>query len=291
MIKQSSRIPRMSGCLSVMAAAVVSACGGGTGVISTDDLLNASTPGQADLASALGTGRGPTMQIAASKRDSEGAGYVTIAEEGQAFTLASEQTVRYGSGSKWTSKVVSGTGECTDAYFGNDKMTGVAMKCQVAAGSVLVSAAPAPAPVAAPAPAPVAAPDPAPAPAPLPDTTVAITTPSTTPTTSQTVAHGGIAVDTTNQPVPLPGVSSVMLTAPGAIPPAPAPGDWEARRRVPAAVQLVEDELRRPDRLSRPARPRSPPHLLRQYRDRREHDVGEHPHRRATRPAAAERST
>ena len=57
---------------------------------------------------------------------------------------------------------------------------------------------------------------------------MAITTPSTTPTTSQTVVHGGIAVDTTSQPVPQPGVSSVMLTAPGAIPPAPAPGDWEA---------------------------------------------------------------
>ena len=68
MIKQSSRIPRMSGCLSVMAAAVMSACGGGTGVISTDDLLNASTSGQTDLTSALGSGGAPTMQIAGSKR-------------------------------------------------------------------------------------------------------------------------------------------------------------------------------------------------------------------------------
>ena len=51
----------MSGCLSVMAAAVVSACGGGTGVISTDDLLNGSTSGQADLTSALGSRGAPTM--------------------------------------------------------------------------------------------------------------------------------------------------------------------------------------------------------------------------------------
>jgi len=225
MIKQSSRIPRMSGCLSLMAAAVVSACGGGTGVISTDDLLNGSTSGQSDLTSALGSGGAPTVQIAASKRNSDGAGYMTIAMEGQAFTLASAGTVRYGTGSKWTTKVVSGTGECTDAFFGNDKMTGLAMQCQIAASSSdLVVTAPAPAPSAAPAP--VAAP--APAPAPTINTTVAITTPSTTPTTSQTVVHGGIAVDTSSQPVPQPGVSNVMLTAPGAIPPAPAPGDWEA---------------------------------------------------------------
>ena len=135
MIKQSSRIPRMSGCLSLMAAAVVSACGGGTGVISTDDLLNGSTSGQSDLTSALGSGGAPTVQIAASKRNSDGAGYMTIAMEGQAFTLASAGTVRYGTGSKWTTKVVSGTGECTDAFFGNDKMTGLAMQCQIAASS------------------------------------------------------------------------------------------------------------------------------------------------------------
>ncbi len=169
------------------------------------------------------------MQIAASKRNSDGASYVTIAEEGQTFTLASAETVRYGTGSKWTSKVVTGTGQCTDAFFGNDKMTGLAMQCQVLANSsALVATAPAPAPVAAPAPAPVAAPVPAPAPAPSIDTTVAITTPSTTPTTSQTVARSGIAVDTTSLPVAQPGVSNVMLSAPGAIPPAPAPGDWEA---------------------------------------------------------------
>ena len=225
MIKQSSRIPRMSGCVSVVAAAVMSACGGGTGVISTDDLLNASTSGQADLTSALGSS-GPTVQIAGSKRNADAPSYVTIAQEGQTFNLASTETVRYGSGSKWTSKVVTGTGQCTDDFFGNDKMTGLAMQCQVlASSSALVATAPAPAPVSAPAPAP--APVSAPAPAPSIDTTVAITAPTTTPTTSQTVVRSGIAVDTNSLPIAQPGVSSVMLSAPGTIPPAPAPGDWE----------------------------------------------------------------
>ena len=80
-----------------MAAAVMSACGGGTGVISTDDLLNGSTSGQADLTSALGAR--PTVQIAGSKRNSDAPSYVTIAQEGQTFNLASTETVRYGTGS------------------------------------------------------------------------------------------------------------------------------------------------------------------------------------------------
>jgi hypothetical protein len=276
MIKQSSRIPRMSGCLSLMAAAVVSACGGGTGVISTDDLLNGSTSGQSDLTSALGSGGAPTVQIAASKRNSDGAGYMTIAMEGQAFTLASAGTVRYGTGSKWTTKVVSGTGECTDAFFGNDKMTGLAMQCQIAASSSdLVVTAPAPAPSAAPAP--VAAPAPAPAPAPAINTTVAITTPSTTPTTSQTVVHGGIAVDTSSQPVPQPGVSNVMLTAPGAIPPAPAPGDWEAD----GAFRLLCNwsKMSYDDPIVYPGQAGAAHHhtFFGNTGDRCEHDVGEHP--------------
>jgi hypothetical protein len=145
---------------------------------------------------------------------------VTIAMEGQAFTLASAQTVRYGTGSKWTSKVVSGTGECTDAFFGNDKMAGLTMQCQVAAdSSALVSAAPAPAPVAAPPPPPLrhrcptrrwpSRPRAPPRPRRRPSCTAA--SPSIPPASRcrnrclERHAH-----------------------APGAIPPAPAPGDWEA---------------------------------------------------------------
>jgi hypothetical protein len=207
----------MSGCLSVLAAAAVSACGGGTGVISTDDLLNASTSGQGDLTS-LGTGRSPMVQIAASKRISDVASYVTIAEEGQSFTLSSTETVRYGAGSKWTSKVVTGAGECTDAFFGNQRMTGISMQCQIAAKGPSLTA-----------PVPVLAAEPAPAPAPtaVSDITVAAASSTPTSTTPQAIAHGGIAVDTTTLPVAQPGVSSVLLSAPGSIPPAPAPGEWE----------------------------------------------------------------
>ena len=187
---------------------------------------------------------------------------MTIAMEGQAFTLASAQTVRYGTGSKWTSKVVSGTGECTDAFFGNDKMSGLAMtapgRCR--SGTRLGRARAGTGGCASPG---------SPRRHRCSDTTVAITTPSTTPTTSQTVVHGGIAVDTTSQPVPQPGVSSVMLTAPGAIPPAPAPGDWEAD----GAFRLLCNwsKMSYDDPIVYPGQPASaPPHVLRQHRDRRD---------------------
>ena len=55
-----------------------------------------------------------------------------IATEGQTFGVSGTQTVRYGSGSAWTSRSVTGGGQCTNDYFGNDPIVGVVKQCEVA---------------------------------------------------------------------------------------------------------------------------------------------------------------
>lgn len=67
--------------------------------------------------------------------------WTRIAVEGDAFTASG--VVRYGSGSAWIEKQVSGAGQCTNAFFGSDPLNGVVKECQVP-----VQAPPPPAPAA-----------------------------------------------------------------------------------------------------------------------------------------------
>ncbi|HEV7578297.1 MAG TPA: S8 family peptidase [Caldimonas sp.] len=59
-------------------------------------------------------------------------GWTKIADEGQAFTVNGTQTVRYGSGSSWITLSVTGSGTCSNAFFGNDPIYGVVKRCEVA---------------------------------------------------------------------------------------------------------------------------------------------------------------
>jgi Fibronectin type III domain len=68
-----------------------------------------------------------------------------IADENQPFSLASAQTVRYGQGSVWVERTVSGSGNCSNWFFGADPVPGVAKRCEVQGAA---ASAPAPAPAA-----------------------------------------------------------------------------------------------------------------------------------------------
>ena len=139
--------------LCTLFAAVLSACGGGDGA--TADALEAST---ATDSSAL---RASTSRS------------VTLALEGGSFSVNGTQIVKYGEGSRWIRKSVTGAGRCTNEFFGTDPAFGTVKSCQVAGIGETASPipAPAPGPVSAPAPAPIAAPmpvrDAAPVPAPV----------------------------------------------------------------------------------------------------------------------------
>ena len=92
--------------------------------------------------------------------------WTRIANEYQSFRVSGTKTVRYGSDTRWVTKSVTGSGKCTNAFFGRDPAPGVDKTCQVQVSAPAPSPAPAPAPTPAPTPAPSPSPAPAPAPAP-----------------------------------------------------------------------------------------------------------------------------
>jgi hypothetical protein len=65
-----------------------------------------------------------------------------IAVEGQSFSVSGTQSVRYGSGSTWITRSVTGGGQCTNEYFGSDPLYGVGKQCQVASSTASVLASP-----------------------------------------------------------------------------------------------------------------------------------------------------
>ena len=62
-------------------------------------------------------------------------GWTRVASEDESFAVSGTQTVRYGSGSSWVTKSVSGGGQCSNDYFGNDPIYGVVKQCEVAASN------------------------------------------------------------------------------------------------------------------------------------------------------------
>ena len=60
--------------------------------------------------------------------------WTKIANEGETFTLSTTKTVRYGSGTNWVQKTLSGTVSCTNGFFGSDPAYGVVKECDVLNG-------------------------------------------------------------------------------------------------------------------------------------------------------------
>ena len=98
-------------------AATLAACGGG-----------GSSDGAASGLDAASTSARALDASAAAEGD-----WVRIADENQSFSVQGTQTVRYGSGSSWVEKSVSGGGECSNGGFGTDPLVGVFKECRIAA--------------------------------------------------------------------------------------------------------------------------------------------------------------
>ena len=91
--------------------------------------------------------------------------WVKAVDENQTFTLRSTAEVRYGVGTNWTQRSLSGIVSCTNSFFGRDPAQGIVKSCQIPNGTVLVAAAPPPAitpPTTGPAPSPFPVPQPTP---------------------------------------------------------------------------------------------------------------------------------
>jgi subtilisin family serine protease len=58
-------------------------------------------------------------------------GWKKVAVEGESYTLAGTQKVRYGAGNSWIEKVLSGTIQCTNTFFGADPIRGTVKSCEI----------------------------------------------------------------------------------------------------------------------------------------------------------------
>ncbi len=116
-ISVQPRCPSLRRIAAVLLPVVLSACGGG-GDDSRSENATASDETAAPVASPL-----PTQPAVV---------WTSIATENQAFTVSGPQTVRYGSGSTWIERSVSGDGRCSNGYFGIDPLPGIVKECQLA---------------------------------------------------------------------------------------------------------------------------------------------------------------
>lgn len=57
--------------------------------------------------------------------------WTKIATEGKSFSVSGVQTVRYGANGKFVEKSVSGTGKCSNSFFGKDPAVGVTKHCDL----------------------------------------------------------------------------------------------------------------------------------------------------------------
>jgi len=101
----------------IVVASALAACGGGNNV----------APPQASAGSDASTATRRAEALATNDF-----GWTTIANEGESFSVAGTQTVRYGSGTSWIERQVSGTFTCSNDEFGSDPLFGVVKQCQVA---------------------------------------------------------------------------------------------------------------------------------------------------------------
>jgi glucose/arabinose dehydrogenase len=61
--------------------------------------------------------------------------WTALATEHQSFTVNGAQIVRYGSGTSWIEKMVTGSGQCSNAFFGKDPLVGTLKSCQLQVSS------------------------------------------------------------------------------------------------------------------------------------------------------------
>lgn len=75
-----------------------------------------------------------------------------VADEGTVGNVGENQTVRYGSGSSWITKTISGVVLCSSQNFGGDPKPGVVKQCDVKTTTTTTTTDPTPAPAPTPAP-------------------------------------------------------------------------------------------------------------------------------------------
>lgn len=101
-----------------LAVLALCACGGANDTAQAD-----AQDDTAQLADADGTKHAAAAETAAVT-------WTKVAGEGQSVVLPAPATIRYGAGTAWVEKAVSGTLNCTNAFFGRDPIYGTVKSCE-----------------------------------------------------------------------------------------------------------------------------------------------------------------
>src|SRR6516225_6044313 len=114
-----------SSLLLLIAAGTLAGCGGGGGGSGIGSLAGTSAgtgsvPASSVDASAAVVADGSPMLSALSSSSNQAPSGTTIATEGGTFTVPAGTVVSYGANSSWITQTVSGTGSCSNAFFGSD---------------------------------------------------------------------------------------------------------------------------------------------------------------------------
>ena len=115
-------------------ATVASATGSLTTTFSTAGAhaLTASYAGDSGNAASTSSALSEAVNAAAT-------GWTKIADEGSSFTVAGTKTVRYGAGSSWIQMSITGTGQCTNAFFGSDPIPYTYKECDILNSSTVAT--------------------------------------------------------------------------------------------------------------------------------------------------------
>ena len=97
-------------------------------LIATVFLTAACGGGNSEEEPTAGTNSSLETQQAVTPTSTDGT-WTKRASEGGSFTLSTSTYVRYGSGTRWVGKWVSGTVRCTNTFFGTDPYYGVVKQC------------------------------------------------------------------------------------------------------------------------------------------------------------------
>lgn len=70
--------------------------------------------------------------------------WMHIADEGSAFTVGNAATVRYGAGTQWLQKTMTGAGDCSNTFFGSDPIVNTRKTCEVMSAPLYSACKPTP---------------------------------------------------------------------------------------------------------------------------------------------------
>jgi hypothetical protein len=114
--------------VSVLGSLLVAACGGGG---STADEA-AGGPSQSASSDNVGLDAAEAASQGRARALAEpGEVWSFIANENESFQVNGTQTVRYGQGSAWIQRSVTGSGQCSNAFFGSDPALYMVKRCEV----------------------------------------------------------------------------------------------------------------------------------------------------------------